>query len=118
MTDKGHTSGIVATHSQHFIGNTSVDDVLRFQVDRLVKTLFKSFLVIIEDLAEDHDRALEKLSDVLPDNFKPYVKLADYLDEETALRLRGKILDAGNSCLRELQAQIDQYDISLPRPKN
>jgi hypothetical protein len=94
----------------------NLEDVLRFQADRLVKQLFKTFLVVMEDLAEDHDSALQKIEDALPDQYKPYVKLGDYFDEAKADRIRNKILDAGNDCLRELDKQISYYDISFKKP--
>lgn len=114
MSVKGNTMGT----NQHFIGQTNVEDVLRFQMDRLVTQLFKTFLVVIEDLADDHDEALQRIEDALPTEYKPYVKLADYFDEARAARLRSKILDAGNGCLRDLQTHIDHYEISLKQPKN
>lgn len=106
------------TSSQRFIGTTSIDEVLHFQIHRLVTNLFKSFLVVIEDIGEEHDDALAKMEEALPEAYKPYVRLADAFDEAKAKRLRSRILDAGNDCLRDIKAQIDNYDISLRQPKN
>lgn len=87
--------------------------VLRFQHERIVKNLFKRFLVMLEDLGRDHDAALGKLHDALPEQYKPFVDLADYLDEAKAEILRSKVLGAGNDALRELGSVTDQFEISL-----
>lgn len=113
MTDKGH-----GADSQRFIGTTSVDDVLRFQINRLITNLFKSLLCVIEDLGEDHDKALRKLHDALPEQHRVLVTLADHFDEEKARQLRSRILDAGNDTLRSVDDQIAFYDIALKTPKN
>lgn len=93
-----------------------MDDVLHFQARRIVTNLFKTFLIAMEDLAEDHDEALGKLEAALPPELKGYVALADYLTEERAERLRSKILDAGNGAWRELEEQLNHYDIRLKNP--
>lgn len=97
-------------------GQISMDDVLRFQARRIVTNLFKSFLVAMEDLAQDHDEALGKLATELPPELRGYVKLADYLTEERAERLRSKILDAGNDAVRQLEEQLANYDVVLKNP--
>ncbi len=93
-----------------------MDDVLRFQLHRLVTNLFKQQLALLEELEEDHDVALARLHDSLPPEYQAYVKLADYLDENKAKRLRGKVLDAGNDVLRQIDEQFQRYDISLRKP--
>lgn len=117
MTVQGHTAS-VGDSSQRFLGTTSVDDVLRFQVHRLITHLFKSLLCVIEDLGEDHDKALRKLHEALPDQYRSLVTLADHFDEAKGKQLRSRILDAGNDCLRDVDAQIQFYDIALRTPKN
>lgn len=98
------------------IGQVAVDDVLRFQVHRIVTNLFKNQLVLLEDLAQDHDAAMAKLHASLPAEYQPYVKLADYLDEDRGARLRSKTLDAGNEAIRALEEQLAFYDIHLRKP--
>lgn len=103
------------SQSQYFIGQTEVGDVLRFQADRLIRQLFKTLLVVMEDLAIEHDAALGRIEDALPDQYKAYVKCADWLDEAKAKQIRSKILDAGNDCLREVDKQILNYDIGFKK---
>lgn len=87
--------------------------VLRFQHERIVKNLFKRFLVMLEDLEREHNTSLGKLHDALPAEYKPFVDLADCLDETKAAALRSKVLGCGNDALRELSDIVDQFTISL-----
>lgn len=98
------------------IGSVQFDDVLRFQARRICTSMFKSFLILLEEVEEDHDIALKKLFDSLPPQYQPYVKLADYLDEERAKRLRSKILDVGNNAIREFEEQLNNYEVRLKNP--
>lgn len=98
------------------IGHVEMDNVLRFQVRRIVTTMFKSFLVTLEDLENEHIIAQHKLHEALPDELKQFVPLADYLTEERTKRLRSRVLDAGNDALRGLEEQLDFYDIRLRNP--
>ena len=41
-------------------------------------TLFKEFLVTLEELAEEHDEALAKLAAALPSEYHTHLNLADY----------------------------------------
>lgn len=74
-----------------------------FRARRLVTSLFKGFLVLLEDLEEEHFRNFDKLKNALPKEYAPLLDQADYLDEQKMDYLRKKVLDAGNSCIRELE---------------
>jgi len=104
------------SQSHHSIGQTEVGDVLRFQIDKEIRLLFKTLLVVMEDLAEDHDTALAKIEEALPSEYKKYVNLADYLDEAKAARIRSRILDAGNDALRAADKHIQNFDIGFKKP--
>jgi hypothetical protein len=86
-------------------------EALRFQVKRQVTTLFKSFLVVLEDLGLEHDEALKMLKDKLPESYKVYVELADHFTEEKEERLRSKILGTGNDCWRSIEEELKKYEI-------
>lgn len=88
-------------------------DVLRFQISRCITVLFKNYLTVLEDLGVDHDSAMEKLYNSLPEQYKTYVKLADYLDEAKSNLLRSKILGGGNDCIRELEQHLENYNITF-----
>jgi hypothetical protein len=91
------------------------EDVLRFQVKRNVTVLFKQFLIILEDLAAEHDIALDKLVEKLPPEYKDFVDLADYLSQDKSDLLRKKVLTIGNDCLRNLDEQLSNYDIQIKK---
>ncbi len=95
----------------------SVDpnEVLRFQLRRLVTNLFKSYLVLVEELGSSHDEALNKLRTALPENLRGYVDLADYLTPERGAALRKKVLDSGNDVCREVDKLVEQFDVEFKR---
>lgn len=97
------------------MSSISVDTykVLNFQHERIVKGLFKSFLMVVEDLEREHNVALGKLHDSLPPEYQPFVNLADYLDEDKVRMIRKRILDNGNNACRELTAIVEQFNITL-----
>jgi hypothetical protein len=95
----------------------SVDpnEVLRFQLERAVKNLFKGYLVLLEDLGDSHDAALAKLRAALPEQYRPFVDLADDLTPEHGVLLRKKVLDAGNDVLREISKLLEQFNVEFTR---
>lgn len=97
------------------IKGIEADDVLRFQIKRILTNLFKKYLVILEDLGIEHDIAFQKFHDMLPEQYQPYVVMADYFGEEKEKVLRSKVLGAGNDALRELEDQLKNFDITIKR---
>ena len=95
--------------------NVEDSDIVRFQTHRIVTNFMKDVLTILEDLSEDHDTALCKLQDCLPAQFKNYVDLADYFPEERFKKIRGRILDGGNEAIREIEAQLQNFDIKMKK---
>jgi hypothetical protein len=91
----------------------SADSVLRFQQERIIKTLFRNFLEVLEDVEEDHNAALDKLVAALPKDFQHYVDLADHLTPEKGQQLRKRVLDRGNSALRDLDTLLKGYLINF-----
>ena len=89
------------------------EDVLRFQHERIVTALFTSFLITLEDLGVEHDTALDKLQEKLPQQYKAYVDLADYLDEPKSRLLRKRVLDRGNHALRELNEVLRSFVVTF-----
>jgi len=93
--------------------NVDPAEVLRFQIDRNVVMLFKGFLVVLEDLGVEHNSALEKLYNALPEQYKPFVDLADYLTESKGQALRSKVLGAGNDTRRSIEEIIKNFNITI-----
>ena len=77
-----------------------------------IKGLFKSFLVLIEDLHKEHEINFSKLKDSLPEDQRLIVQ-ADYFDEEKLKYLRKKILDMGNEVIRNNDSEIENFTISF-----
>lgn len=93
----------------------SVDpkDVLHFQLDRNVRLLFREQLMLLEDLGKEHDLALDKLNDNLPEEYRKYVDLADYLTPERGQQLRKRVLDRGNDVLRNFEELLKQFEVNF-----
>ena len=89
------------------------EDYLRFQIKRAVTTLFKQFLLQLEELGENHDEALGRLYEKLPEEYKKYVDLADYFSEEQGERWRKKVLDIGNETIRNLDDIINRLEVKF-----
>lgn len=84
------------------------DAVLCFQQQRIVTLLFAEFLQILESVENDHDIALDKLLKALPEQYRPFVDLADYLTPEKGQELRKRVLDKGNDTWRSLNDLVEK----------
>ncbi len=91
---------------------------MRFKAERAVKLLFKLFLEILDEQKvenEENQKNLEKtfleLEDFLKKehgisvNLISYLKYSNNLDDNKIKQLRKRILDYGNSLLREIENQ-------------
>jgi hypothetical protein len=91
---------------------------MRFTAERAVKLLFKLFLEVLNELKienEENQKNLEKtfleLEDFLKKehgisiNLISYLKYSNNLDDNKIKQLRKRILDYGNSLLREIENQ-------------
>ncbi len=93
------------------INAPSASEVLLFQSVRLFKNMFKAHLVTLENLAEEHDIALNKLIDALPEEYRNFVALADYYTETKQQILRKQTLGHGNDMMREFERLVDNFNI-------
>jgi hypothetical protein len=75
--------------------------------------LFKRMLIILEDIKHEHDRQFALLLESAPDNFKPVVKQANYLDDNKVAHLRKRVLDIGNESLRKLASELEQIRVEF-----
>lgn len=87
-------------------------DIFAEANQRHIKGLFKSFLVLIEDLHKEHEISFSKLKESLPDDERLIVQ-ADYFDEEKLKYLRKKILDMGNEVIRSNDSELENFTISF-----
>lgn len=86
-------------------------DILRFQVERNIKNTYKEALILLEELRMEHKGTLERLRDALPNEFKSLVDVADYWSPDKVDSVRKRILTAGNNANRNVQEQMDNFDI-------
>ena len=77
------------------------------------KILFKAFLIMIEDLNNDHLRNFEKLRNSIPKEHQPLIDQADYFDQRKLQYLRKKILDLGNETIRTTENSLENFTISF-----
>lgn len=77
------------------------------------KLLFKSFLILIEDLQNDHLINFSKLRKSIPSNYHDLLDQADYFDQKKMQYLRKKILDMGNESIRESENTLENFTISF-----
>jgi len=76
-------------------------------------SLFKGFLVMLEDLHKEHQINFDKLKTHLPEGCLPIVDQADYFDEEKLQYLRKRTLDIGNETIRNIEGELDNYTIEF-----
>ena len=88
-------------------------DQLNSSYNRATKVLFKSFLILIEDLNKDHLINFHKLRKNLPEEYGPLIDQADYFDQHKLQYLRKKILDMGNESIRSTESNFEQFTISF-----
>ncbi len=88
----------------------------QFTIGRHITTLFKECLMIVEQLAEEHDEAMEKLYDALPPDYQPYVELANHFTEDKYARIRSAILQRGNDAKRAVADELEMYDLTFHAP--
>lgn len=90
----------------------NANDLLRFQVRRNVTGLYKSFLILLEDLEQDQKIQFSKLKESMPEH-KKLLDQAEFLDSGKSNYIRKKILDAGNGAIRELISELENYDVNF-----
>jgi hypothetical protein len=76
------------------------------------KSLFKSFLVLVEDLHAENQICFDKLKKHLPEH-SDIIDQANYLDDEKMQYLRKKILDIGNESMREANSNIEKFTVNF-----
>ena len=85
---------------------------MEFQVNRNIVNLYKSFLVLTEDLHHENQSAFAKLKRIFPDD-SDIIDQANCIDEGKMEYLRKRILDAGNDCVRQTVSDLENYSINL-----
>ncbi len=83
--------------------------LLEAQLKRAITRLFKDFLVIIDDIRQDHLGVLSEMK-----QFPPELLLRwNYLDLAKYSRIRKKVLDQGNDTIRTAAELLGDFEVSL-----
>lgn len=90
-------------------------EILHFQIKRLIAALFKNYLNLAGDIQDQHQQMLDKIESLLPDTEKDKLDLVDYFDEAKYNYIRKRILDLGNDSIREFETILSQYEIQFKR---
>ena len=88
-------------------------DFLSEQSDQGIRSLFKEFLRLLEQLKSEHDINFDKLYNSLPDEYHDLVNMADYFDEDRFSMYRKKVLDLGNETIRNQMSDIENFEIKF-----
>ena len=88
-------------------------DFLNDRSDHHVKFLFKSYLLMLEDLKKTHEINFNKLYDELPEEHHGLINMADYFDEDYYQNYRKKVLDIGNSVLRDYNSELENLVVEF-----
>lgn len=89
------------------------EKILQEKNKKNIKNLFKSYLVLIEDLQQEHQIHFNKLKSNMPSALGPIIEQADYFDESKLKYLRKKILDMGNEVMRDYDNNAEHFTISF-----
>lgn len=87
-------------------------ELLEFQINRNIINLYKSFLIILEDMQDEHKSNFNKLKDAIPEN-NELINQADYWDESKMEYIRKKVLDQGNNTQREILGHLDKFNLTI-----
>ena len=89
------------------------DQLLGNLCERNAKTLFKGFLILLEDLHKDHELNFDKLRNSMPQKYLPLLDQADYFDKNKMQYLRKKTLDLGNEIVRNIESEFQNFTIEF-----
>jgi len=87
-------------------------DFLTDRAGHHIRYLFKSNLAMLEDLKKIHEVEFKKLRKSLPHK-QDLIEQADYFTEEYYQIYRKKVLDIGNSVLRDYYSELDTLTVEF-----
>lgn len=82
-------------------------ELLRAKTRLAITRVFKTYLDLLEQIADEHDESMGKLIDALPPEHRASVHLADHFGDARFAAIRRKVLETGNDAVRELHEMID-----------
>mgnify|MGYP001221123825 FL=1 len=78
-----------------------------------ISSLFKTMLMLVEDMKNDHDFHYQKLYEELPKKYHPVINAADHFTPDKLSWIRKRILDYGNESVRNMEKEIENYQVSF-----
>tara|TARA_Y100001938_G_C7840121_1_gene305723 strand:- start:138 stop:428 length:291 start_codon:yes stop_codon:yes gene_type:complete len=91
----------------------NAEGILKKHCQRNTVSLFKGFLIMLEDLQKEHQIQFNKLRKNLPKDTLPILEQADYFDEEKLQHLRKRTLDIGNETIRNIEGELENFTITF-----
>ena len=88
-------------------------DIFRKHCERNTVSLFKGFLMILEDLRKEHEIHFNKLKRNLPEDYLAVIEQADYFDHEKLQHLRKRTLVIGNEAVRNIEGGMENFTITF-----
>ena len=86
---------------------------LAVRSQREISALFKTMLLLVEDMKKDHDFHYQKLYDNIPEKYHRIIDTADHFTPDKVNWIRKRILDFGNESIRNLGSELDNYTVSF-----
>ena len=87
-------------------------ELLEFQINRNITNLYKSFLMILEDIQDQNQNNFQKLKSALPEN-QALIEQANCVDNARMEFVRKQILDNGNNAQREIIGHLEKFDLTI-----
>lgn len=94
---------------------SDASNYLRNTCHREITHNYKEFLSILEDIQFRHDESFVKLLNGVPEEYKQQVIQAGFFDSNVYNYFRKKILDRSNDSIREIQRELDKYEVDFKK---
>tara|TARA_R100000152_G_C6676346_1_gene111363 strand:+ start:45 stop:332 length:288 start_codon:yes stop_codon:yes gene_type:complete len=76
-----------------------------------VSRIYKTMLIMLEDMKMDHDFHYAKLYEQIPKEYHPVIDTANHFTPEKVNWVRKRILDVGNESIRNINSCLDNYTV-------
>jgi|TARA_R110000824_G_scaffold18933_1_gene74198 hypothetical protein len=86
---------------------------LNKESDECISRLFKTMLMLVEDMKKDHDFHYEKLYENIPEEYHAVINTANHFTPPKVNWIRKRILDVGNESIRNLGTALNNYTVSF-----
>ena len=87
-----------------------IKKLLLFQTNRCIVNFYKNHLSMLEGVQKEHTSMLKKVEQKTSKEFSENI---DYFNDKKYNYLRKKTLDLGNDILRELENNLEMFEIRI-----